>query len=81
MVFRSAIIAFWVLVIGLACVYLEFARIRIGHRIHENVQEIDATTERLRLLEIEYSRLVSPDTLDERAEDFLREDGLDRPGA
>ena len=82
MVFRTALAAIWLVLIGLTCVYLEFARVKIGYRIHRNLLEVDAVRARLRSLEIEYSRLASPEVLDDEVEEFLRQDDVTvRPGA
>ncbi len=71
MVTRVAFAALWLAVIGLACVYLELARIRIGHRIHRNLEAIDVLEERIRLRELEYNRLAAPDVLESEVEEFI----------
>ena len=71
MVSRVAIVAFWLVVIGLACVYLELARVRIGNRIHRNLLRVDEARERLRSRELEYSRLAGSAAFEVNVEEFL----------
>lgn len=68
---RAAFVSACLLVIGLAAVHLEVETTRCGIRIRKLLKEQDASLERLRRLEIRYSRMVSPDVLSKRvAEDF-----------
>ena len=63
LVFRTSLLSVWLLGIGLVAVGLEAERIRIGHRIHGLLQERDALVEKIRRLEVQYNRMVSPDIL------------------
>ena len=76
-IFRMTVAAFWALVIGLTCVYLEYSQIRIGYRIHRCLKEADAAHERLRRLEMKYNRLVGADVLERFADEFIREEALE----
>ncbi len=68
---RAAFVGACLLLVGLAAVHLEVDATRRGVRIRGLLKEQDASLERLRRLEIRYSRLVSPDVLSKRvAEDF-----------
>jgi hypothetical protein len=72
MVFRAGVMCFWILVIGLACVSLEIAKVKAGHRIHRQLEANDIAAERLRILEIRYNRRVSLDLLEKDLEEFHR---------
>lgn len=80
-IFRASIAAFWILVIGLACVYLEYSQVRLGHRIHGHLERLDEIRNRLHSLEIKYSCLISPDVLEKDLAEFVKGDVLDmNPG-
>ena len=72
MIFRSSVVAFWIVLIGLACVTLEVARVRVGNRIHCGLNTIDEIEEQLRELEVEYNRLACPDALESDLARFLQ---------
>ena len=72
MIFRSSVVAFWIVVIGLACVTLEAARVRVGNRIHCNLKAIENTEEQLREFEADYNRLACPDALESDLARFLQ---------
>jgi hypothetical protein len=71
---RAALIAAWVLAIGLAAVYLEVENVRTGARTRDLLLERDARTERVRRLEMRYNRLVSPDLLEKGLPAEMKED-------
>ncbi len=72
MVFRTAVISVWLLVVGLLSISLECKRIRVGHRIHSLLRQEEEMVERIRRLEIRYNSLVNPDRLERRLpESFL----------
>lgn len=79
MVFRVSLASCWLLVIGLACTYLELSQVRTGHRIHGALEDLDRLKDRIRTLEIRYSRLVGADALEAKLEDFLKETPTDSP--
>ncbi len=75
MVFRTAVISVWLLVVGLLSVSLECKRIRVGHRIHDLFRQEEEMVERIRRLEIRYNSLVSPDRLERRLPESFLADG------
>ena len=52
LVFRTTLLAAWLLGVGLLAVNLETERIRIGHRIHDLLGQRDKLIERVRRLEV-----------------------------
>jgi len=75
LVFRTILLSAWILGIGLVAVGLEAERIRIGHRIHDRLQERDAAVEKIRRLEVQYNRMVSPDVLEKGLPESFRGGG------
>ena len=75
LVFRVVLLSAWILGVGLVAVALESERIRIGHRIHTVLEKRDAQIERIRRLEIQYNRMVSPDVLEKDLPDFFQRPG------
>lgn len=68
---RAACISACLFAVGTAAVHLEIDNVRRGVRIRRLLKEEDASLERLRRLEIRYSRMTSPDVLSKRlGEDF-----------
>jgi len=74
LVFRTTLFAAWLLGIGLVAVGLESERIRIGHRIHNLLNQRDSLIERVRRLEVRYNRMVSPDLLERQLPDSFLPD-------
>ena len=76
---RGALIALWVLAVGLTAVYLEVEETRRGVRIRDLLIERDVRLEKIRRLELKYNTMVSPDLLEERLPDeFQPEDKAGR---
>jgi len=63
---RAALIAAWLLAVGLATVYLEVENVRSGARTQDLLLQRDVRMEKLRRLELRYNHLVSPDLLERR---------------
>jgi hypothetical protein len=66
---RGALIALWVLAVGLTAVYLEVEETRRGVRIRDLLIERDVRLEKIRRLELKYNTMVSPDLLEKRLPD------------
>ena len=71
MVFKALVAAFWLLVVGMCCVFLELTEVRLGHRVHQRQKELAEIEERLRRLEVEYMHLVTPDRLEQDLGDLF----------
>lgn len=80
MVFKALVAAFWLLVVGMSCVFLELAEVRLGHRVHRRQRELAEIEDRLRRLEVEYLYLVAPDRLEEDLGDFFEVGRPEVPG-
>jgi hypothetical protein len=71
---RGGIVSLWILASGLATVGLEVENVRAGARIRDLLLERDASTERVRRLEMRYNRMVSPDVLEKELPPELSEE-------
>ena len=74
-VFRTTLLAAWLLGIGLLAVCLESEKIRVGHRIHSQLQQRARLIENVRRLEVRYNRIVSPDVLERELPESFRMEG------
>ena len=72
MVFKAAVVAFWLLLVGLGVVYLQLCRVRLEYRIQGKQVELEQIIENVRLLEIRYNQLLSPDVLERELREFRR---------
>jgi hypothetical protein len=61
---RAVLIAAWVLAIGLIAVLFEVDELRGGARVRRLVLQEEDLLEDVRLLELRYNRMLSPDLLD-----------------
>jgi len=78
---RAGLIAFWILAVGLASVWLEVENVRAGVRIRSLLLERDARVERFRRLEMRFNNMASPDLLERKLpEDFRPPVVASRPG-
>ena len=59
-----AILAVFLLVVGLSAVHLEIRNVQTGVRIRELLEAEEAAVERLRRLQMEHHARVSPDVLE-----------------
>ena len=79
---RAILISFWVLVIGLTSVSLEVEEVRSGARVTELLLKEEDLLEEVRLLELRYNRMLSPDLLQkDLPPEFRSEDDEDDPSA
>lgn len=76
---RAACISVCLFAVGTAAVHLEIENVRRGVRIRRLLKEEDASLERLRRLEIRYSRMTSPDVLSKRFEEDFEPGGGGSP--
>ena len=74
MVFKAALVALWLLLIGMGVVYLQLCRVRLEYRIQSKQVELEKVLERVRLLEIRYNQLLSPDVLEKELDEFRRQE-------
>ncbi len=77
---RAAWISLWLVVIGLAAVWLEVEKVRAGARIRDLMIERDARIERFRRLELRFNRMVSPDLLEKGLPQDFRDAGAQARG-
>lgn len=61
---RGALIAIWIVGIGVLAVYLEVENVRSGIRIRNLLIERDARVEKFRRLEMRFNLMASPDVLE-----------------
>ena len=61
---RGALIAIWIVGIGVLAVYLEVENVRSGIRIRDLMIERDNRVEKFRRLEMRFNLLASPDVLE-----------------
>lgn len=74
-VFRTTLLAAWLLGIGLLAVTLESEKIRVGHRIETLLDQRGKLIENIRRLEVRYNRLVSPAMLERELPESLPDSG------
>lgn len=69
---RAGLVAFAVLLIGLAAVCLEVEEMRSGSRVRQLMLERESSVERVRTLQARYNRLLSPDVLERNLPEHFR---------
>ena len=74
-VFRTTLLAAWLLGVGLLAVCLESEKIRIGHRIQTRLDERARLIENVRRMEVRYNRMVSPDSLERELPESFQPEG------
>ncbi len=60
----TAILAVWLLVVGLVCVHMEVRNVRSGVRIRQLLKGEEVSVERLRDLQLQYHERLRPDRLE-----------------
>lgn len=77
----TAILALWLLVVGLVSVHMEVRNVCTGVRIRQLLKEEELSVDRLRELQLLYHERVQPERLEkDLPEEFRTEDGFPDDG-